>query len=322
MEKAMKALLCMTALAFSLTAGVAAQTPANLKILVPANPGGGWDQTGRNLAQAMQKAGLVKSVQIDNRGGAGGTIGIAQFVNSAKGDGNALMVGGLVMVGAIELNKSPVTLAQVTPVARLTAEYEAIVVPASSKIKSLQDLLAQFKANPGSVSWGGGSAGGVDHILVGMIAKEIGADAAKINYVPFAGGGEANQAILGGHVTAGVGGYGEMDQQIKAGRVRALAVSSDQRLPGISVPTLKEQGVNVSISNWRGVFGAPGISDAQRQALIKVVTATARSPGWQDVLKRMEWTDVLLTGDEFRKFLDEDQKRVAAVLKEIGLGRK
>jgi putative tricarboxylic transport membrane protein len=294
----------------------------NLKILVPANPGGGWDQTGRALAQAMQSAGVVKTVRIENRGGAGGTIGIAQFVNSSKGDGEALMVGGLVMVGAIELNKSPVTLAQVTPIARLTAEYEAIVVPGGSKVQSLKDLLATFKANPGSVSWGGGSAGGVDHILVGLLAKEIGADATKINYVPYAGGGEAIASILGGHVTAGVSGWGEFAQHIQSGKMRALAVSSPTRLSDAkNVATLKEQGLNLEVNNWRGVFAPPGISNDQRAALIKQIVATVKSPAWQETLKRNDWTDVLLTGEQFRTYIDAEQKRIAQVLKDIGLAK-
>src|SRR4051812_38253673 len=273
----------------------AALAADNIKMLVPANPGGGWDQTGRALAQAMQSAGVVKNVRVENRGGAGGTIGIAQFVNSSKGDGEALMVGGLVMVGAIELNKSPVTLAQVTPIARLTAEYEAIVVPGGSKMQSLKDLLAAFKANPGAVSWGGGSAGGVDHILVGLLAKEIGADATKINYVPYAGGGEAIASILGGHVAAGVSGWGEFAPHITSGKMRALAVSSPTRIADAkNVPTLKEQGLNLEVNNWRGVFGAPGISAAQRDALIKQIAATVKSPAWQEILKRNDWTDVLL----------------------------
>jgi len=295
----------------------------NLRILVPANPGGGWDQTGRALGQAMQSSGAAKSVQIDNRGGAGGTIGLAQFVNSAKGDGNQLMVGGLVMVGAIELNKSPVNLSQVTPIARLTAEYDAIVVPASSKIQSLKDLVAQLKANPGGVSWGGGSAGGVDHILVALIAKDAGVDVTKVNYIPFAGGGEANAAILGGHVTAGVGGYAEMAAQIKSGRMRVLGISSDKRLPDVpAVPTLKEQGVNVEIFNWRGVFGGPGLSEAQRQALTKTVADAVKSPAWREALKRNDWSNVFLSGNEFKAYVDSEQKRIGAVLKEIGLAKK
>jgi len=307
-------------LLFAATHAIAAD---NLRILVPANPGGGWDQTGRALAQALQSSGAAKSVQIDNRGGAGGTIGLAQFMNSAKGDGNQLMVGGLVMVGAIELNKSPVNLAQVTPIARLTAEYDVIVVPGSSKIQSLKDLVAQLKANPGSVSWGGGSAGGVDHILVALIAKDAGVDVAKVNYIPYAGGGEANAAILGGHVTAGVGGYAEMAAQIKSGRMRVLAISSDKRLPDLpTVPTLKEQGVDVEIFNWRGVFGGPGLSEAQRQALTKTVADAVKSPAWQEALKRNDWSNVFLSGNEFKAYVDSEQKRIATVLKEIGLAKK
>ena len=196
---------------------LAASAQPTLKMMIPANPGGGWDQTGRNLAAAMQSAKLVSSVQFDNKGGAAGTIGLAQFVNSAKGDPNSVMIGGMVMVGGIILNKSPVNLSQVTPIARLTSEWEVIVVPANSPHKTMGDLVKAFKENPGKVSWGGGSAGGTDHILIGLIAKDVGVDPAKINYVAFKGGGEAIAAILGGHVTAGVSGLGEFAEQIKAG---------------------------------------------------------------------------------------------------------
>jgi putative tricarboxylic transport membrane protein len=194
----------------------------SLKMMIPANPGGGWDQTGRQLAAAMQSAKLVSSVQFDNKGGAGGTIGLAQFVNSSKGDPNAIMIGGMVMVGAIYLENSPVNLSMVTPLARLTGEYEVIVVPASSPHKSMADLVKAFKANPGGVSWGGGSAGGTDHILVGLIAKAAGVDPRKINYVPYKGGGEAIAAIVGGHVTAGVSGVGEFANRSKAGACAPL----------------------------------------------------------------------------------------------------
>ncbi len=312
----------LLALAFLVAAGPAAAIDT-LKILVPANPGGGWDQTARNLAQALQKSGIVKTVQVDNRGGGGGTIGLAQFVNSAKGDGNQLLVSGLVMVGAIELNKSPVNLSQVTPIARLTAEYEMIVVPASSKIQRLDDLIAQFKSNPGGVSWGGGSAGGIDHILVGLIAKAVGVEGAKINYIPYSGGGEANTAILGGHVTAGVSGFGEMIQHVKNKRLRALAVSSDKRLTDApDIATLKEQGVDVAVFNWRGVFGAPGISSAQREALIKTIAAAVKSPQWQETLKKLDWSDAFLPGDQFKTYVDAESKRVAQVIQEIGLAKK
>ena len=291
----------------------------SLKILVPAAPGGGWDQTGRALQAALQADKIVPKVTVDNKGGAGGTIGLAQFISSSKGDPNTMMVAGMVMVGAIITNKSPVNLSQVTPIARLTGEYEVIVVPGSSKITSLKDLLAQLKANPGSVSWGGGSAGGTDHILAGMIAVASGVEASKVNYIAYAGGGEAQAAIMGGHVTAGISGLGEFLPQIKSGKLRALAISSDARIPGIDIPTLKELGVAVELANWRGIFAAPGITDAQRKELTDVVAKAVKTASWQETLKRNDWTDLFLAGDAFKTFLDADIARVDKIIAGIGL---
>ena len=304
------------AAALALVSALAAAQPA-LKMMIPANPGGGWDQTGRSLAAAMQSAKLVSSVQFDNKGGAAGTIGLAQFVNSSKGDPNAVMVGGMVMVGGIILSKSQVNLSQVTPIARLTSEWEVIVVPAQSPHKTLGDLLKAFKDNPGKVSWGGGSAGGTDHILIGMIAKTIGVDPARVNYVAFKGGGEAVAAILGGHVTAGVSGVGEFAEHVKTGKMRALAVSAPTKFEGIA--SLKEQGVDVELGNWRGVFGAPGINAQQRDALVKLVRAATETPSWKSTVEKLGWTPVFLAGDEYKKFLDEDTKRVAQIIESLGI---
>ncbi len=289
----------------------------SLKMMIPANPGGGWDQTGRNLAAAMQSGKLVSGVQFDNKGGAAGTIGLAQFVNSAKGDPNAVMIGGMVMVGGIILNKSPVNLTQVTPIARLTSEWEVIVVAANSPHKTMGDLVKALKENPGKVSWGGGSAGGTDHILVGLIAKAVGVDPVKINYVAFKGGGEQVPAILGGHVTAGVAGLGEFAEQVKAGKMRALAQSAPSKVDGI--PSLKEQGVDVELGNWRGVFGAPGITPQQRDALVKLVKDATDTPAWKTTLEKLGWTPVFLGGEDYRKFIEEDSKRVAAIIDSLGL---
>src|SRR5688572_26193214 len=304
------------AFALSLITAAALAQPS-LKMMIPANPGGGWDQTGRNLAAAMQSGKLVSGVQFDNKGGAAGTIGLAQFVNASKGDPNALMIGGMVMVGGIILNKSPVSLSQVTPIARLTSEWEVIVVPATSPHKTMADLVKAFKENPGKVSWGGGSAGGTDHILIGLIAKDVGVDPAKINYVPFKGGGEAVAAILGGHVTAGVSGLGEFAEQIKAGKMRALAQSAPKKLEGI--PSLKEQKINVELGNWRGIFGAPGITPQQREALVKLVKSATETPAWKATLEKLGWEPWFLGGEEYKKFLEEDTKRVAGIIESLGL---
>jgi len=309
----------IVAFALSAMASVTHAQP-RLKMMIPANPGGGWDQTGRNLASAMQSAKLVSSVQFENKGGAGGTIGLAQFVNSAKGDPNAVIIGGMVMLGAIYLDNSPVNLSMVTPLARLTGEYEIVVVPANSPHKTMADLIKALKANPGGVSWGGGSAGGTDHILVGLIAKEAGIDPAKINYVPFKGGGEAIAAIVGGHVTAGVSGIGEFAEQIKGGRMRALAVSSPSKIDGFQ--TLKEQGLNVELANWRGIFGAPGITTAQRDALIKIVRGATESKSWKETLAKLGWSPIFLSGDAYKKFIDEDTKRIAGIIDSLGIKRK
>src|SRR5918993_260618 len=187
----------------------------------------------RGLATTAALVGFTAAAaaQVNDVPGAGGTIGLAQLVNNAKGDGSQLMVNGYVMVGAILTNKAPVTLEQTTPIARLTAEYEAIVVPADSPIKSAKDLAAAIKADPAKVTWAGGSAGGVDHIAAALFAKAAGADATKINYVPFSGGGEALAAILGGKVTAGISGYGEFESQIKGGKLRLIGTTSAKKLP-------------------------------------------------------------------------------------------
>jgi len=294
-----------------------AQAIGTLKMMIPANPGGGWDQTGRNLAVAMQSAKLVGSVQFENKGGAAGTPGLAQFINASRGDPHAVMIGGMVMVGGIILNKSPVDLTMVTPLARLTSEYEVIVVPASSPHKTMADLVKAFKANPGAVSWGGGSAGGTDHILAGLIARAVGGEPAKLNYVAFKGGGEAIAAIVGGHVSAGVSGLGEFAEQIKGGRMRALAVSSPERIDGI--PTLKEQGIDVVLGNWRGIFAAPGISTAQRDALIDLVRKATETPTWKETLDKLGWTPWFLAGDAYKAFIEEDSKRIGAILESLGL---
>ncbi|MEK7244609.1 MAG: tripartite tricarboxylate transporter substrate-binding protein [Pseudomonadota bacterium] len=291
-----------------------------LYIMAPAAPGGGWDGTARAMQESLQAAGIVRAVQVENVAGAGGTIGIAQFVKK-RGDGRALMATGLVMAGAILTNKAPVTFAHVTPIARLTQEWQAIAVLKNSDLKTVADLVQRLKTNPGAVSWGGGSAGGADQMTAGLFAKAIGADPAKMNYVAHSGGGQAMATILGGHVTLGVNSASEFQDQVEAGQLRYLAVSSDQRISGIDAPTFRELGIDLVFSNWRGVVAPPGVSAADRQALGEAVEKMARSPQWQAILARRGWIDAYLPGPEFEAFLKAEQVRVEATLRAIGLVR-
>ncbi|MFD1704475.1 Bug family tripartite tricarboxylate transporter substrate binding protein [Methylopila henanensis] len=292
---------------------------ADIKIIAPASPGGGWDQTARTIQQALQEEKLAGSVQVENVTGAGGTIGLAQFANRAKGDPHQLIVGGYVMVGAIIMNDAPVTLDAVTPLARLTGEYEAIVVAENSSIRTMADVVAKLKADPGSVSWGGGSAGGADHIAAGLIAKAVGVDPTKVNYIPFSGGGESLAAVLGGQTTVGVSGYGEFEAQVKAGKLRVLAISAPERVPEIDAPTLKESGVDVEVQNWRMVAGAPDLTPEGKAEILKTIEAMAKSKTWTDALKTKGWTDTYLAGDAFAAELKEDIQKTHVILRDIGL---
>jgi putative tricarboxylic transport membrane protein len=297
----------------------AAQAASNLKMMVPANPGGGWDTTGRALGKALQDAGLAASVQYENKGGAAGAIGLAQFVNASKGDGNALMVMGAVMLGGIITGKPPVSLSQATPIARLTSEYNVFVLPASSPLKTMQDVVEQLKKDPGSVKWGGGSRGATEHVAAAMIARDVGVDAAKINYVPFRGGGEATAAILGGNVTIGGSGYSEFQQYIDSGKMRPIAVTSPTRLKGLNAPTLRELGIDVVIGNWRGVYAPPGITPEQHKALTDMVTAVFKHKSWIEALEKNSWSPALLTGKAFADFVDTEFAMLRAIMVKSGM---
>ena len=288
-------------------------------MMIPANPGGGWDTTGRALGKALTDSGAAATVSYDNKGGAAGALGLAQFVNGSKGDGNALMVMGAVMLGGLITCKPPVSLSQATPIARLSSEYNVFVVPAASPFKTMKEVVEQLKKDPGSVKWGGGSRGATEHIAAAMIAREVGSDPAKINYVAFRGGGEATAAILGNNVTIGGSGYSEFAEYIAAGKMRTLAVTSGARLPGVNIPTLKEQGIDVVIGNWRGVYGAPGISAEQRQALTEMTLKAVKSKAWTEASEKNNWTAAVLTGPAFEKFVDDDFAALRATMVKSGM---
>jgi len=313
-----------TFLATSLAATTAVSTSQAadlraLELIAPASPGGGWDQTARAMQDVLRAADIASRVQVTNIPGAGGTIGLARFVASKKGRADSIMVTGLIMEGAILTNKSEVTLESTTPIARLSGEYELIAVTTDSPLKTMNDLADMLRKDVGSVSWGGGSAGGTDHILAGLVAKAVGADPKKISYVAHSGGGEALGSILGGHVTAGVNSYSELAAQVKAGKLRALAISSAERVPGIDAPTLKESGIDVTLINWRGLVAAPDISAAERTVLSDAVAKMVASDQWKAMLAQRQWIDLYQSAADFDAFMREDRIKVTGILKEIGL---
>jgi putative tricarboxylic transport membrane protein len=306
-----------------------------LQIMAPASPGGGWDGTARELQTALQDEGIVETVEVFNVPGAGGTIGLAELVSEHSGDSHMAMVMGLVMIGGIGLNESPVTLEQVTPLARLTTEWEVLVVPADSPYQTIDDLMEAFRSDPGAVSWAGGSAGGTDHLLIGLLAQAEGIDPTLINYVPFSGGGEALSAILGGQTTAGVSGLGEWQAQIESGDLRALAVSgrtaatdgatpaADAATPaaafGADIPTLQESGIDVELANWRGIVAPPELDEAEAACLSAAIETVAASETWHATLERFGWADFYQGGEEYAAFIASETERVNAILTDLGL---
>ncbi|MBL8310042.1 MAG: tripartite tricarboxylate transporter substrate binding protein [Burkholderiales bacterium] len=292
-----------------------------VQFVVGSNPGGGYDQTAHALAQAMQEAGVLKNASFDHRAGGGGAIALAHFTATFKADTHVLIIVGAAMVGAILQNKPPVALAEATPIARLIDEYSAFAVPANSPIRSMKDVVEMMKKDPQSVKWGGGSRGSVDQIAIAQIAKAAGLDVNKINYVPFQGGGEAAAAIAGAHVTVGTSGWNELAPLIRSGKLRAIAISSPARLVGNDTPTLREQGYDVEIRNWRGVYAARGLSVEQRRRVTRAVVAATQQKSWVAALEHNAWQPTLLTGNEFARFVTDEHTRIEAQMRQVGLLR-
>lgn len=312
--------LATAALCFGV-AGCEPAPPASdtLTLLAPAAPGGGWDQTARAMQQVLQTTGIAPTSQVINVPGAGGIIGLAQVANAYEGDPNLLMMTGLIMMGAVLTNDSPVTFDEVTPIARLLGEYEVFVVTRDSPYQTLEAFVAGWKEDPGAFAIAGGSAGGTDHMVTGLLARAVGIDPTLINYLPHSGGGESMASILGGHVAAGINGYAELIPFIEAGRLTALGISSDERVAGVDIPTFREQGFDVALANWRGVAAPPGITDQERSSLIALLDQMHASSEWNTALAANNWIDLYMTGAEYAAYLNEEDGRTVAVLQSIGL---
>lgn len=295
----------------------------NVEIMVPAAPGGGWDLTARQFQHVVQEKKLLgeRAVSVVNVTGAGGAVGISKLVTKNRKDPHTLMITGLVMVGALTLNQSQITVSDTTPIATLTAEQEVLVVKSDSPLKSLKDLVEMYKADPSKVSWGGGTIGGTDHITAGTLVKAAGADPSKVKYISYSGGGEATAAILSGDVTVGISGLSEFEEQITAGKMRVLATSGTEpaTLNGKQLPTMKSEGYDAEVQNWRAIVAPPDVPAADRQRLIDFVTKVNQSPEWAEIRKKNGWTDFFKTGDDATRFIAEETTRVQALEKELGI---
>ncbi|MFF5921519.1 Bug family tripartite tricarboxylate transporter substrate binding protein [Streptomyces flavochromogenes] len=290
-----------------------------LRFMVPNTPGGGYDITARTAAKNAEEADLTGDIEVFNLPGAGGTVGLTRLVGE-RGNGRLAMSMGLGVVGAVHTNETPRTLADTTPIARLTEEQDIVVVGKDSPYKTIDELLTAWKRNPGKLPVGGGSSpGGPDHLAPMLMAQAAGIAPKDVNYVPFDGGGELLASILGDKVAFGVSGVGEYLDQIKAGELRLLAVTGPKRVPGLDAPTLREAGLDTEFTNWRGIVAPPGLSDAEREKLVTLVTELHDSPQWRESLKTHGWNDAFLPGEEFGTFLAEQDRRVGSVLKELGL---
>lgn len=309
---------CLAAL---VVAGPVSAQDLELSIIAPAGAGGGWDSAARSLQEVMMSTGTARSVQVLNVPGAGGTVGLAQFVQSAEGSSDQMLVGGITMVGAIITNGAPYDLTNVTPIARLTGDPLVIAVPASSPYQTMDDLVKGIKADVSRTVWAGGSAGGADHILAALVTEAAGEDPSKTNYVAYSGGGESLAAMLGGQVSAGISGYGEWQGQIESGDLRALAISYPEPIEGIEAQPLKAQGLDIELVNWRGIFAGPDISDENKAVLSDAVEKTVKSPEWQEILQARGWSDYYAPSDEFTTFIASETDRVHEVLSSIGLAK-
>jgi putative tricarboxylic transport membrane protein len=294
----------------------------SVAVIAPADPGGGWDQTARAFAQTLNDESLVSSAPVTNIGGAGGTVGLASLATETNP--NSLMITGSVMVGAVETNASDVRIEEMTPIAKLTEEPLVVVVPKDSPYDTIEEFVDAWVDQGSAMAVTGGSAGGIDHILAALLLTESGVDAADVpstlNYIANSGGGEALTLLLGGQVQAGISGVGEFAQQVEAGDLKALAVSSGEPallLP--DVPTLSDEGIDIVVTNWRGLIAPGGISDDEKSALEDLVTSAHDSASWKDTLDTNGWTDAFLVGDEFSSFLEGDIGTTQETLKTIGL---
>ncbi|MEV1288645.1 tripartite tricarboxylate transporter substrate binding protein [Micromonospora sp. NPDC049679] len=304
-------------------AGCVSDSPAvdlpDLRIMVPNAPGSGYDVTARSAAKVLEDAGITRGVEVFNLPGGGGVVGLRRL-GYERGNGRLMMLMGLGVVGSQAAAGARVTLQDTTPVARLIEEPSIVVVTRDSPYRSLGELVTAWRAAPAAVPVGGGSAvGGPDHLAPMLVAHAVGITPRRVSYRQYDGGGDLLAAILDKQVAFGVSGLSEYADQIASGQLRVLAVTSERRVPGIAAPTLREAGVDVVCTNWRGIVAPPDLAAPDLDRMRAAVARLHASPQWRAVLERYGWTDAYLSGNDFGAFMRAENERLDAVLGDLGL---
>ncbi|MBS7542427.1 Bug family tripartite tricarboxylate transporter substrate binding protein [Ancylobacter oerskovii] len=289
-----------------------------IEILAPGGPGSSYDSNARSVQSALQNAGLATGVQVSNLTGGGGLIALTQFVTSKKRSPYLLSAAFSLLSNTI-IQKSAVTFDDVTPLARLTGDYQTIAVGGGSDIKTLADFIERLKKDPGSVPVGIGSPGGIDHVFLGRFAKAIGVDPTKLNVVVINAGGETLSQLMGGHIAAAVAGRSEFAAQYASGQLRELGVASAARLAGVDTPTLKEQGVDVELATWRGLLVQKDMRPAEREKLGQAIAEMVKTPAWKETLAQRGWIDIYMPEAEFAPWLRQQKIELEATLTDIGV---
>ncbi len=291
-----------------------------IHFLIPGGAGGGWDGTARGTGEALTKSGLVGTASYENMSGGGGGKAIGYIIENAKSQTDTLMVNSTPIIIRSLTGRFPQNFRDLTPVAGIIGDYAALVVKADSPVKTFADLVEIYKKNPAELAIAGGSApGSMDHLVPVMAFKAAGVtNPAEVNYLPFDAGGKAMAALLSGEADALSTGLSEAIDLAKAGEVRILVHTGGKRVEGLDVPTLKEQGIDTEFVNWRGFFAPPGISEEKKQAYIAVLKKMYDTPEWEAVRQRNGWVNIFNPGQDFINFLENQEKSVGALMKELG----
>jgi len=291
----------------------------SIHFLIPGGAGGGWDSTARGVGEALVEAGLLGSASYENMSGGGGGVAIGNLIKTADRSHGTLMVNSTPIIVRSISKVFPYSFRDLTPIAGMIGDYEVLAVQPDSDIQSFTDVVEMFKADPSSVKIGGGSVrGDLDHIAVALAFKAAGQDPTKVTYVPYDAGGQALTGLLTGEVEVLSTGLGEVIDKHRDGQIRIIAVTAPERIDGLDVATLKEQGVDSTFVNWRGFFGPPGLPEDQAKAYADLLAALTETDAWATVRDRNGWTDIYNAGPDFVAFLEDQEKSIGATLKELG----